>query len=124
MKKLLLLILMSVGFSQMALCEELAIMPIQVPLTCSYDDDVTYKKGIKRVPAKYPIAYLEGNSISFSAFASDCIFEVMDAATGEVICCQYVSASETTCLLPADMKGEYIVRFVFEQYALEGYITL
>ncbi|GEM_PF-2546644 len=36
MKKLLLLILMSVGFSQMALCEELAIMPIQVPLTCSY----------------------------------------------------------------------------------------
>ena len=115
---------MSVGFSQMALCEELVTMPIQVPLTCSYDNVTSCKGGVKRIPAKCPIAYLEGNNISFPAFLSDCTFEVVDAATEEVVSSLYVSASETSCLLPANLKGEYIIRFVFEQYALEGYMKL
>ncbi|TGX80601.1 hypothetical protein E5358_12585 [Palleniella muris] len=124
MKKLLLLIFMAVGFSQMVLCEEPVVLPSQVPLTCSYSDDATYKKGIKRAPVKCPIAYLEGNNISFPAFASDCTFEVVDASTEEKVFCQYISASETSCQLPAGLSGEYIIRFVFGQYELEGYIAL
>lgn len=97
---------------------------VRIDLTCSYDDITRYTGDIKRAPARKPTAYLEGNTISFPAFASDCTFEVVDAATEEVVFSRYVSASETSCQLLAELIGEYIIRFVFEQYVLEGKVEV
>lgn len=108
----------------MSLCEEPVMLPTQVPLTCSYRDAATYKHGIKRAPARRMNAYINGRIVSFPAFASDCTFEMVDAATEEIVHSLYVSASETSCELPIGLAGEYIIRFVFEQYVLEGYVEL
>lgn len=124
MKKLLLLIFMSVWFSQITLCDEPAISSGLIPLTCSYNNPTAIKGNIKRSPAKRPVAYLSGETVSFPAFACDCTFELVDAVTDEVIYSLYVLASETSCPLPSGMKGEYILRFTFEQYTLEGYVEL
>ncbi|MCM1078651.1 MAG: DUF3244 domain-containing protein [Clostridium sp.] len=97
---------------------------VRIELHCSWIPPYSSQYPIRRSPAKRPVAYLSGETVSFPAFTGGCTLELVDASTEEVVYSQHIPASETSCTLPSDMKGEYILRFTFEQYTLEGYVEL
>lgn len=97
-------------------------MPIDIYV--NFREPRPTKGHIMRTPAKLPEVYLTDYLVTFDAFGSACMLEVMDSETNEVIYNQVIPTGVTSCLLPSALKGRYLIRFVFESVVYCGTIDL
>lgn len=76
-----------------------------------------------RMPIKIPTVSLDGHLIYFNALGDSCTLEVTDE-NNDVVYSRLISAEETCFLLPSTLKGQYLIKFIFENLTYWGYIEL
>lgn len=103
------------------LCEEPQIVAV-LELRCTYFNPHATGAQIKRIPPlRY--AYFDGGELSFIAFSSECVMEVVDD-NGLVVYSQTLEDGASKCKIPIPIKSEYVVQFVFNDFMYWGRIYL
>ena len=114
-------LLFFIGFT-MPICTFAQKSTTEIHLEANWDDPSVLGSQFPRVPARLPIIYQCGHTLSFNAFSTGCTLEVSQER--ETILYSYIKAGDTTFDIPLTLSGNYVLHFKFDSVEYIGDITL